>query len=251
MLKQRREYENSKNDQTLVRKLDFIITQLSRAQPEDWQRLIKKFKPYLEKTLPLLGVKIELLSKSNTLKLLTHLSNNDFDKAKDIIEKQKSGKKQNKLMENIGKGKKKIIESTSPTLFNNKPKNPDADKELSPDIIKHKAAITRIDAAIRAYNDQIDDLSSGCCTIFSCYEITTKTKKRDALASLLQTDTFTSMKIRAGKLMLDSRVMLYWDTKVTSDLLKLIVNDSEKLTQLTMENGASINTRKSDFTPCK
>jgi hypothetical protein len=84
LLRQRREHELKKHDQRLVRKLDFIITQLVRAQPQDWQVLVRDFIPYL--AISILG--ITLNDRSNTLKLLKKLAKGDFEKARKIIEKQ-------------------------------------------------------------------------------------------------------------------------------------------------------------------
>lgn len=84
LLRQRREHELHKNDKKMVRKLDFIIVQLARAQPTDWQRLMKDFVTYLE--VSILGITVN--RSSNTLKLLKHLAAADFEAADQLIKKQ-------------------------------------------------------------------------------------------------------------------------------------------------------------------
>lgn len=248
-LKLRREYEDSKKNKTLARKLDFIITQVSRAQPQDWQNLLKKFKPYLEKTLPLLGVKLDVISKSNTLKLLTHLSNDDFEKAKKIIENQKSSKQKNQVTKSTSMlfHKKSEKSPVSKHPFNREENASSETKETLHEMLQFQSAKGQIQAAIRIYEGKIEELSCCCFSLFNLYEINTKIKKKEALASLIGNNikSFKAMQLRAGELMLDERVMLSWNTTVTKDLLNAIVNGSENLMQ-----GAeplNVNTREDDY----
>lgn len=268
LLKQRREYENSKKHKTMVKKLDFIITQVSRAQPEDWQSLIKRFKPYLEERL--LGIKLN--PKSNTFKLLNHLSKGDFDAARKVIGKQKEAKKSDKKHSKVevvgvikqkthlgrGKSDKKLThkkmsgsggDTTSPSHEENQSPSDLNTRRPLRDLLKLNQAKIKIKALMDIYDARIQELSGGCFSCFSV-ELTTKMKKYDALEDLYNRKSFADMQIRAYDYMTSSehsRVMRSWSTSTTADLLDVIVNKSDTLVEGQKNEDISINSRGDDF----
>ncbi|VVC76486.1 hypothetical protein AQUSIP_17990 [Aquicella siphonis] len=258
LLRARRDYECDKNKKSLVRKLDFIITQISRAQPQEWQGLLSQYKSYLE--IKFAGLLLN--KKSNTLKLLTHLGLGQFDQAQHLIDGQKLDKKHQKRKDKTEKQHRDVTSHTrkreevsqlplpdsSPRLFDHRSKRKQVaeddapvtvndNKESLSDMLKVIKAKEKINALIIDLNAEILELSSGCFSFFHSYEITTKTKKRDALMSLTNEKNLKGLQMQASTYMLsDSRVMRSMKTTRTRDLLDTIVNHPEKLIQEARED---------------
>lgn len=250
LLTKRRDYEASKKNKTLAKKLDFIIKQINRAEPDEYKGLIKKYLPYLQSKI----VGIDFSKKSNTVKLLKHLSEGDLKKAEVLVSKQKAKNKassESKSKLHIGfpstnydvsltKGitkKTKVeekrvvpqakIEDASHTSSSSQESG---NRELK-NLLKHNQARIKLQKAIDAYTSRIDELSQGCCSWLSI-ELVTKRTKRAALQDIYDQTTFASMQMRAADYMTNSghsRVMRSWNTTVTADLLNLIVNNHEAL----------------------
>jgi len=269
LLTKRRDYEASKKNKTLAKKLDFIIKQINRAEPDEYKGLIKKYLPYLQSKI--LG--IDFSKKSNTVKLLKHLGEGDFKKAEALVGKQKvkdksSSESKSKLHialpsakfdVNLSKRKAKTtkLEKKERVVTQAKIEEESYASSSSQengrngslkDILKHAQARLKLKIAIEAYDARIDELSAGCFSCFS-YELRTKLTKRAALQDVYDQATFTAMQMTASNYMLnDSRVMLSWNTTVTADLLNLIVNNHEALLKGDKkDNLDSVNATAEDY----
>jgi len=218
LLRHRRDYEYEKNDKTLVRKLNLLITQLGRVPPEDWQSLVERFVPYFQ-----IGISgITLNKTSNTLKLLAYLSEDNFIEAQKIIDVQHSKPKKNKV-----NTKHQRVDGDDPhgnTEIRNELKLKETLQLIH---IKKK-----IDELITDLNSEIADLSSHCFSFCNRYEVTTKIQKKDALTQLKNMTSLQALQLQAADFMLsDLRVMRSEKTTRTRDLLDKIVNKLETFTE--------------------
>lgn len=253
ILKERRHHEYDKNKKSLVRKLDFIITQVSRAQPDEWKALMAKYQSYLE--IKFAGILLN--RKSNTLKLLELLSQGKLEQAQRMVDGQTLSKKQQKQKEKRENQQRDVYHSANnreqgallprqdhshrlfdrhhdrrPGKENDDAKRPHTNggAENLRNMLKVVKAKEKIDDLVRDLNSEIEELSSACFPIFNYYEISTKTQKRDALLNLKKQSTLKGLQMQASDLMLnDSRVMRSMKTTRTRDLLDLIVNQSDRL----------------------
>lgn len=226
LLIQRRDYVISKNKKNKAKKLNFMITQLKRAKPEDSQQLIKEYIRYLRTRL--LGVTVN--KKSNTLKLLTHLSEGCFSKAQNLVDKQIV--KRNHRLKNDDQLDKITLKSQPAPhaksfrqngLYNEDKRRIDARHLFQLRLIKKE-----ISELMDNLNGEIEELNQDCFFFLYRYEIHTKVEKIKALGELSKINDIHAIQIKARDFMANSsRVMRSLKTTRTRDLLEKIANHPE------------------------
>lgn len=223
ILHKRRDYllqKAGKEDTKTARNLNFIATQIQRAQPTEWKDLITRYKSYLE--IRIFGRTINM--NSNTVKLLKHLSNEDLTAANKIISGQKSKKGYQFLRED---------DPIAHRFFEKTPlkKTKIAIVKLgdSSDEAFFSEAQAQISILKLILENEVVALTNTCLPCCNAYEITTKTQKINALRDLHTAKDWAGMRTKVALYVNDERVMQSSKTSRVRDLFMMLNDNPEKL----------------------
>lgn len=219
LLTQRRDYEFGKGCKKLARKINFIINRIKIAKPQEYQAIIKKSLKYFR--FKMLGITFN--HKSNTAKLLVHLSEGRVSQAAAIVGGQASSMAEGYLQEEQSVARSFFAEAKPLSSYQQENK---LEAKNNSYLRLAKREMTNL---IDKLDDEITGLQQGCFFFLNSYEIKTKTEKMKALKKMLKITDFQLMQKEANNLLQNDRVMRSKKTWRTNTLLTTIAKNPEQL----------------------